>query len=812
MYPEKNSTGTGKEVCDMTIWKRSVSLFLALLLCVTLCPVAHAAEQQLNATGGNPVGDPVDLMGYCTYNDDLSASFIHYSITAQALDNGYCRLTHSFNTVAGLSIYVFDSPDGETFGYWGSLTSNGKNTVVADIPVHLLEKVSLLVINHHLSDTNRYFVHLRTADILANLPDAEAITFAGGSGTKSNPYQIATISQLELLNTMDTSGVYFVQTANLTRTATSNWTPIADFSGHYDGKGHTISGININGTNSQIGLFGSVTESGVVQNVHLINSTIKGWSSVGGIVGYNKGTIANCSNRATVIGFTCAGGVIGYQDHGVVENCSNSGDISITKLADTQSDKPAAVGGVVGFHIRSDSTVRNCTNYGTVSVQNLPSTLVSYIYAGGVVGLTEGATVEDCTNYGEVSGAIASGGITGLFASGTDITNCSNTGSITGTTEAGGIVGYSYSSSSITGCTNSGTITGLYAGGIASYNQDAAIANCINSGKVSGSKWAGGVTSAMGGADITNCVNSGTISGNNNVGGISGCHDQGTAKNCLNTGTVSGSYNIGGISGYHSNGTMTNCANYGSISGSKDINATIGYLDNSTVTNCYYLNTSCGGGRGVSKTAAQFKSGEVAYLLGDAWGQNIDNGQTRQDYPVPGGAKVYSLGNGVYSNDGHVHTPETQPAKAATCTETGLTEGTICATCGAVLVAQTVTPATGHTEVPIPGTAASCTGTGLTEGTRCSVCNEILVYPETIPALNHKDTNNDLTCDTCGISIIWDGTEASSFAGGSGTEDDPYQIANGAQLARLNSIDTTGKYFIQVANIRLNDVSKRNST
>ena len=55
----------------------------------------------------------------------------------------------------------------------------------------------------------------------------------------------------------------------------------------------------------------------------------------------------------------------------------------------------------------------------------------------------------------------------------------------------------------------------------------------------------------------------------------------------------------------------------------------------------------------------------------------------------------------------------------------------------------------------------------------------------------------------------WDGSTAAAFAGGTGTAEDPYQIANGAQLAYLassvNSGETyTGKNFVLTANIDLN--------
>ena len=59
---------------------------------------------------------------------------------------------------------------------------------------------------------------------------------------------------------------------------------------------------------------------------------------------------------------------------------------------------------------------------------------------------------------------------------------------------------------------------------------------------------------------------------------------------------------------------------------------------------------------------------------------------------------------------------------------------------------------------------------------------------------------------------VWDGSTAAAFAGGTGTAEDPYQIANGAQLAYLassvNGGETyTGKNFVLTANINLNGLS-----
>lgn len=84
------------------------------------------------------------------------------------------------------------------------------------------------------------------------------------------------------------------------------------------------------------------------------------------------------------------------------------------------------------------------------------------------------------------------------------------------------------------------------------------------------------------------------------------------------------------------------------------------------------------------------------------------------------------------------HTAVTDIAVAATCTTTGLTEGSHCSVCGEVLTEQTIIPMLDHTPVADTAVAASCESTGLTEGSHCSVCGKVLTEQTVVPAAGHK--------------------------------------------------------------------------
>jgi hypothetical protein len=102
------------------------------------------------------------------------------------------------------------------------------------------------------------------------------------------------------------------------------------------------------------------------------------------------------------------------------------------------------------------------------------------------------------------------------------------------------------------------------------------------------------------------------------------------------------------------------------------------------------------------------------------------------------------------------HTEIADKAVAATCTQTGLTAGKHCSTCGTVLVKQNVVPAKGHKEVTIAGKAATCTESGSTNGAKCSVCGTTIKAQSAISALGHDwapaTYDKPETCRRCGLT------------------------------------------------------------
>lgn len=174
---------------------------------------------------------------------------------------------------------------------------------------------------------------------------------------------------------------------------------------------------------------------------------------------------------------------------------------------------------------------------------------------------------------------------------------------------------------------NNKTVSGLYFNGdstcIGLFGSSESDGNIKNVGVVDsyfkGNDHVGGVCGNNAGT-ITNCYNAGNLTAIESsaaIGGICGYNNGGTVTNCYNTGTVTATgsvASVGGVCGC-STAPISNCYNIGTVtatSSGADISGICGY-NFGPVTNCYYLADTEDENGG--KTAAQFASGEIAYLL-----------------------------------------------------------------------------------------------------------------------------------------------------------------------------------------------------
>jgi hypothetical protein len=228
-----------------------------------------------------------------------------------------------------------------------------------------------------------------------------------GPGTATNPFLVNNVASLQKVGSgIDgwTLDAHYKQTEDIDLASVSNWTPIGGFTGSYDGNGKIISNLTINtSTDDFQGLFASINAA-MVKNVGLVNCTIVASSAVGvgGVAGWNQGTVQNCYVTGNVTGYNYVGGVVGW-NHGMVQNCYATSDVSGNN----------SVGGVVGGN---SGTVQNC--YATCNVSG-------WWGVGGVVGGTNSGTIRNCYATGDVSPAAnAESGVVGFVRYTTTIQNC----------------------------------------------------------------------------------------------------------------------------------------------------------------------------------------------------------------------------------------------------------------------------------------------------------------------------------------------------------------------------------------------------
>ena len=253
---------------------------------------------------------------------------------------------------------------------------------------------------------------------------AQVNGFSGGNGSSSSPYQIATASALQTLSKNVSSGttydnVYFVLTSDIDLSAIRSdfgWQPIGvyngtGFAGTFDGAGHTVSGMYIKSPADGLGLFGYLS-GGTVKDVILDGSDVTANNYVGGIVGYNNGTIIKCIVRNSKIlvtgGFGNGGAIAGSIYHGNVADCKVYG----SAISAQHSNIGGIAGSVYNAKITGCTVASTAfsggTHRGAIAGINEGGSLMlkDNIYGGDVTGIMGALDGIDVQNGGAMKGYV----------------------------------------------------------------------------------------------------------------------------------------------------------------------------------------------------------------------------------------------------------------------------------------------------------------------------------------------------------------------------------------------------------------------
>jgi len=421
---------------------------------------------------------------------------------------------------------------------------------------------------------------------------------------------------------------------------------ISPFTGKFDGNGHKIRGVYINRpSEDNMGIFGVVGTSGVIENLGVEDYVIIGNEQVGGIAGKNLGKIEKCYSKGIIEAINNVGGLVGLNQG----NVKNSFSMSYIK-GDTW------VGGLIGRN--EGGTIENTYAVGKV---------VGTVRYGGLIGANNSGTIISSYWDKDRSGLSTSSGGSGKtttqmgnkatyvdwdFESIWELAKAGNypylkvLGSVTfpepgdisisaieGLQQIGKSLDYPWFGNyvittdidvSSTKLLNSGRgfepisefcgkingnghkITGLYINR-PDIDNVGLIGRLVSGGKVSllqlenceitGDWKVGSIVGRNEGGTVENCkVINGRVGGNIYVGGLIGRSDNGSISLCSFDGTIEGYDTVGGLLGQNAGGVITSCNTNAQIAGDFYIAGLVGKQSKGSISESYTMGTINSGG------------------------------------------------------------------------------------------------------------------------------------------------------------------------------------------------------------------------
>jgi hypothetical protein len=463
--------------------------------------------------------------------------------------------------------------------------------------------------------------------------------YSGGQGTTVDPFQIASKDDLLALAAdtsdydknfiltcdIDFQGQSFNKAVIAWQINTSECFQGIPFCGSFNGDGHKIVNFSINSTDDiiyYIGLFGKVSNTGIIKNLGIENLKIDVPAAeyVAAIVGYNEGTITNCIVSCEINADYYLGSIAGYHTNGNIINCSFNG--TITGYSE--------IGGIAG-----------CSNSGSIISCHSSADIVGVNHVGGLLGVQQGkSNIDSCYSSGKIIGDVCAGGLVGSIDN-VNITNSFSTADVDGS---------------------------YFCGGLVAIARNAEIKNCYSNGQVKGKYTAGGLIGSIEDSVLYSSYSACNVTGDYGIGGLIGGSVRTTTFNCYASGAVTGADFVAGLIGQIDYSVISKCYCSGKVIGQDHTGGLIGGGNGNVFSSYWDVETtgqSCSA-EGIGQTTSQMKSRTPYQIAG--WsnqGWVINEGV---DYPrllwentsgtsIPPCPQIPLVGSGTEQDPYQIHTP-----------------------------------------------------------------------------------------------------------------------------------------------------------
>jgi len=381
-----------------------------------------------------------------------------------------------------------------------------------------------------------------------------------------------------LANDLDSTTAGYEELAGPAANGGRGWEPIKPvdiqddrFTGSFDGQGYKIKDLFINCSSdgledTNVGLFALIDEGGTIRNIGVTNATVTGKTTVGGLVGFNDGTVSNSYFSGNVTGNERVGGLVGWNSNTVSDSYATgsvNGDSMIGALVGYNER------GIVSnshynyeeFLINGQSTVTLGALFGDdfeewlandkfLDVDDRLSQEDSYYIVKNVTDFKELlAFGQDASLKYRLTNDLDLATEPGLYipylagefdGNGHIISNLSFNSSFVSHV---GLFGYLAPAGKVTrvGVENANITGDFTVGGLVGINDDGNVSESYSTGNVNGNEQVGGLV-GKNWDTVSECYSTSNVKANKEVGGLVGRH--------LWVGTVSNSYSVGSVTGY----------------------------------------------------------------------------------------------------------------------------------------------------------------------------------------------------------------------------------------------------------------------